>query len=237
MCLLSITAADGPDCTCRGTYIKRGTSIRTSEWVMNLNPFWSMSANTSRKVKLDTLNCSVSNTAVNSLLSNLCGKANNFKLDSKDILQWLKACVRCVQMYASLWEPLWNLMDMAVICALQTWTWDPFQSLYRPIMVLDMRMTCKDSSKVLRDRMFWPWHCSVEMSVCLHYERLQITQCAPVSFVSLGSIISNVCMFAEKSEETKLIDWYHGVVTFLSQWIRIPNQCHQNSVNVKVTRL
>lgn len=94
MCLLFITAADGPDCTCGGTYINRGTSIWTSEWVMNLNPFWSMSANTSRKVKPNTLNYNVFNTTEHHPLSTLCGKANNIKLNSKDILQWLKACIR-----------------------------------------------------------------------------------------------------------------------------------------------
>ena len=45
-----------------------------------------MSANTSRKVKLNTLNYNVRITPANHPLSTLCGKGNNVKLDSKETL-------------------------------------------------------------------------------------------------------------------------------------------------------
>lgn len=118
LCFLSTTAADGPDNTCCGTHINRGTPIWTSEWVMNLNPFWSMSANTSRKVKSNALfvglrlvGCkTISKVVTHWILS--VGKCIISSLTG-ECVQCSKMSIRCASVEAC----LWNLLHMTVIWA------------------------------------------------------------------------------------------------------------------------
>ena len=81
---------------------KRGTPIRTSGWVMNLNPFWSMSANTSRKVNT-LITCSVI-------------QLKDVKRHQRGVLAGRSHCAS-----------MWNLLGMVVlVCTLESWTLDSF---------------------------------------------------------------------------------------------------------------